>query len=239
MRLQNLTALVTGGGSGIGAEIAARLQSEGAQVWVMGRRRETLEQVSANLVVGDIAAAGDRERAVETCGDLDILVNNAADGDAGWERTLEVNLSAAHHLTELAVPGLTRRRGAIVNVSSLGGVRAHAGSPQYGVSKAGLIQLTRSQAARFGPVGVRANAVCPGWVRTPMADHTMRELFDPDPEAGYAKATRYVPLRRPGTPAEVAAAVAFLASPDATYISGAVLMVDGGAAVVDAGMLPE
>jgi meso-butanediol dehydrogenase / (S,S)-butanediol dehydrogenase / diacetyl reductase len=237
MRLEGRTALVTGGGSGIGAEIARRLAADGATVWVMGRRREPLARVSAHTVVGDIVVEADRARAVAECGDLDVLVNNAATGEGDWDTTLDVNLTAAHRLTELALPGLVRRKGAIVNVSSLGGLRAHAGSPQYGVSKAALIQLTRSQAVRLGPQGVRANAVCPGWVRTAMADQTMRDVFDPDTETGYERATRHVPLRRPGTPAEVAAAVAFLASPEAGYITAAVLTIDGGASVVDAGML--
>ena len=101
-----------------------------------------------------------------------------------------------------------------------------------------MLQLSRALAVRLGPRGVRVNAVCPGWVRTPMADDSM-SMFSADTEVGYARATRFVPLRRPGLPQEVASAVAFLASPDASYITGATLMIDGGASVVDVGFLTE
>jgi meso-butanediol dehydrogenase / (S,S)-butanediol dehydrogenase / diacetyl reductase len=113
---------------------------------------------------------------------------------------------------------------------------AGPGQPQYAVSKAALVMLTKSLAVTLGPRGVRANAICPGWVRTPMADHEMSALGS-DTEAAYREATRNVPLRRPAHPDEVAAAAVFLASGEASYVSGAVLTVDGGMMAVDIGSL--
>ncbi len=229
--------LVTGGGSGIGAAIARRLADEGAEVWVMGRREAPLRAVSEHVITGDVGTRADCARAIAECGPLDVLVNNAGIGGGDWERTLAINLTGAHWLCELAAGDLCERGGNIVNVASLGGLRAHGGSGEYGVSKAGMLQLTRSLAVRLGPRGVRVNAVCPGWVRSPMADESM-QMFAEDTEEGYRRATRYVPLRRPGMPEEVASAVAFLASPGASYITGATLTIDGGASIVDVGMLP-
>ena len=119
-------ALVTGGGSGIGAAIARRLASDGAEVWVMGRRREALLDVSDNVIVGDVSVRDDCSRAIAECGPLDILINNAGVGDADWERTLAINLTGAHWLAELATDGLCARRGAVVNVASVGAIRAHS-----------------------------------------------------------------------------------------------------------------
>ena len=236
MRLDGKTVLVTGGGSGIGAAIVARFAAEGATVWAMGRRREHLERVSERIIAGDVGDAGDRRRAVETTGPLDVLVNNAGLGDGGWDDMLAVNLTAAHELCVLAADGLTQRGGAIVNVASVAALVAGPGDPQYAVSKAGLVMLTKSLAVTLGPRGVRANAICPGWVRTPMADSEMAALGD-DVEAAYRTVTEHVPLGRPALPGEVAAAALFLASDEASYISGAVLTVDGGMTAVDVGTL--
>jgi meso-butanediol dehydrogenase / (S,S)-butanediol dehydrogenase / diacetyl reductase len=236
VRLDGRTILVTGGGTGIGAAIVRRFAAEGATVWAMGRRRETLEASGGRPIAGDVADAGDRERALAETGPLDVLVNNAALGDAPWDLTIAVNLTAAHRLSELAAGGLAERRGAIVNVASVAALFAGPGRPQYAVSKAALVMLTKSLAVTLGARGVRANAICPGWVRTPMADAEMAALGG-DREAAYREATRHVPLGRPAQPDEVAAAALFLASGEASYISGAVLTVDGGMTAVDLGSL--
>jgi meso-butanediol dehydrogenase/(S,S)-butanediol dehydrogenase/diacetyl reductase len=233
--LQGKTILVTGGGSGIGAAIVERFAAEGATVWAMGRRREQLERVSERIVVGDVADASDRRRAIETTGPLDVLINNAGIGDGGWDDMLAVNLTGAHELCTLAADGLAQR-GAIVNVASVAALVAGPGDPQYAVSKAGLVMLTKSLAVTLGRRGVRANAICPGWVRTPMADGEMAAL-GADVEAAYRRVTEHVPLARPALPGEVAAAALFLASDEASYISGAVLTVDGGMTAVDVGSL--
>ena len=229
MRLEGRTALVTGGGSGIGAAIVRRFAAEGATVWAMGRRRETLEASGGKPIAGDVADADDRRRALEQTGPLDVLVNNAGLGDADWDATLAVNLTAAHRLADAAADGLAARRGSIVNVSSVAALVAGPGAPQYAVSKAALVMLTKSLAVTLGPRGVRANAICPGWVRTPMADVEMAAL-GADTDGAYREVTRHVPL-------EVAAAALFLASDEASYVSGAVLTVDGGMTAVDVGTL--
>src|SRR5207248_10587130 len=142
----------------------------------------------------------------------------------------------AHRVADAAADGLAARRGSIVNVSSVAALVAGPGAPQYAVSKAALVMLTKSLAVTLGRRGVRANAICPGWVRTPMADVEMAALGG-DVEAAYARVTTHVPLGRPALPDEVAAAALFLASDEAAYVSGAVLTVDGGLTAVDVGSL--
>jgi meso-butanediol dehydrogenase / (S,S)-butanediol dehydrogenase / diacetyl reductase len=246
-------ALVTGGGSGIGAATARRLAAAGYAVCVTGRRREPLEEVAGETgglaVVADTADGDAIERAVnaaaERFGGLDVLVCNAGTGASGavadqtperWTRVIETNLTGAFLACRAALPHLVESRGAVVIVASLAGLRAGPESAAYGASKAGLIMLTQSIALDYGPRGVRANCVCPGWVRTSMADAEMDELAERtggDREAAYERANRMVPLRRPGTPQEVAEAIAWLASPASSYVNGAVLPVDGGGAIVD------
>jgi meso-butanediol dehydrogenase / (S,S)-butanediol dehydrogenase / diacetyl reductase len=232
-RYEGLRALVTGGGSGIGAATARRLLAEGAEVWVMGRTEQSLRAVSERVVVGDVASLADCERAIAETGPLDLLVNNAGTvGGESFAETIAVNLTGPQQLTELAREGLIARRGAIVNVASTAALYAGAGAGDYNTSKGGLVMLTRSLAVELGPHGVRANAVCPGWVRTPAGERTMGALGT-GLEDAWTLSSRNAPLRRPGTADEIAAVVAFLGSSDAAYVTGAVLMADGGSSAVD------
>jgi NAD(P)-dependent dehydrogenase (short-subunit alcohol dehydrogenase family) len=238
-------AIVTGAGSGIGAAVARRLSADGHGLVLVGRRRESLDDVaggltSAEVVTADVGEPADCERAVaaavERFGGVDVLVNNAGVSDEGWDRTLRINLTGAHLMTQAALPHLLARGGAIVNVASINAFLAGPGWSAYCVTKAGLVMLTRCLATDHGPAGLRANAVCPGWVRTPMGDADMAEvgrLQGTDVEGAYALVHRGHPMGRAAEPEEVAAAVAFLAGPDASYVNGVALPVDGGTMAVD------
>jgi meso-butanediol dehydrogenase / (S,S)-butanediol dehydrogenase / diacetyl reductase len=251
------TAIITGGGSGIGAATARRMAQAGFAVCVTGRRREPLEQIAhevgGHAIVADTSepegASSVVAEAVERFGRLDALVANAGTGADGtvteqtlerWNRVIATNLTGTFLACQAALPHLLETRGAIVTVASLAGLRAGPGSAAYGASKAGAIMLTQCIAVDYGPQGVRANCVCPGWTRTPMADAAMDELAEQretDRESAYELATATIPARRPGDPEEVAATIAWLAGPDSTYVNGAVIAVDGGSAAVDAATL--
>jgi NAD(P)-dependent dehydrogenase (short-subunit alcohol dehydrogenase family) len=250
-------AIITGAGSGIGAAVARRLGAEGWRLVLTGRRAEPLraiaDEVEATVLPGDVRsethATALVEAATQAYGRLDGLVLNAGTTIAGrvddtspeqWQLVLDTNLTGPFLLCRAALTQLRSSRGAIVAVASIAATVAGPELAAYGVAKAGLLRLMQSIAVDFGSVGVRANTVNPGWIRTEMADAEMGTLVGTrgaDLDGVYELATRHVPARRPGSAEEAAAAVAWLLSADASYVNGAVINVDGGTAVVDAGML--
>lgn len=250
-----MSVLITGGGTGIGAATARLMAAQGIDVTVCGRRAEVLRAVAAEIgghwTVADCSdpeqAAGAVAAVVERTGGLDGVVASAgtmvtgsvlqtepADWDACWRG----NVGSAFLVARAALPHLVASRGGLVFVASIAGLRSSSGSAAYAAAKAATISLGQSVAVEHGPDGVRANVVCPGWVRTDMADAEMDALGEADRDTAYATVTGLVPARRAAQPAEVAAAVAWLLSPAASYVNGAVLTVDGGTTLVDAGTVP-
>lgn len=258
--VQERVVVVTGGGTGIGAAIAARYAADGAHVAIVGRRREPLDAVAAATgafpVVADAADGASAAAAVAEIlaqwGRIDVLVANAGGhgfapvaetSDENWAAAMSANLTTAFVMARETLPALLasaeRSGGAeIVIVSSLAGLFAGPSVAGYTVGKHALIGLTKTLARDYSRRGVRVNAVCPGWVRTPMADAEMDEFAAHAPEivdraAGYAAVTRDVPLGRPAEAAEIASIVRFLGSSESSYMTGSVLVADGGAHIVD------
>jgi 3-oxoacyl-[acyl-carrier protein] reductase len=233
--LEGKRALVTGASRGIGRAIAAELARAGADV-VIGYRSGAEEaqslatELGARAVQADVSSAEDAARLVEEAGDLDILVNNAGltrDGllarmsDDDWRTVIDTNLSSVFYTCRAVTrPMMRKRRGAIVNVSSIVGVHGNWGQTNYAASKAGIIGFTKSLARELGSRGVRANVVAPGYVKT--------QLTDVLPEDATKAMLDNTPLGRLGEPEDVAGAVRFLCSDDASFITGEVLLVDGG-----------
>ncbi len=243
-RLEGRVALVTGASRGIGAAVAKRLAAEGAVVAVnyAGRADAAAEVVSAIDTEGGTAAAFQADVSdpsacsklvddvVARFGRVEVLVNNAGitrDGllvrmsDDDWRAVLETNLSGAFYLSRAVGKLMMKQRsGSIINISSVVGVMGNAGQANYAAAKAGLIGLTKSVARELAGRGVRANAVAPGFIATDMTDSL--------PESAREAATASIAMGRLGAPEDIAAMVAFLASDDASYITGQVIAVDGG-----------
>ena len=233
--LDGKTALVTGASRGIGRAIAVELARAGASVVVgyrSGRQEgeELAQEIGGRAVQADVSVPEEAARLVEEAGDVDILVNNAGltrDGvlarmsDDDWRAVLETNLSSVFYTCRAVTRGMMKRRaGAIVNVSSIVGVHGNWGQTNYAASKAGIIGFTKSLAQELGSRGVRANVVAPGYIKT--------QLTDVIPEEARAKMLDLTPLGRLGEPENVAGAVRFLCSDEASFITGGVLLVDGG-----------
>ena len=254
MRFRDRTALVTGASSGIGRACALGLGAEGARVVVAGRRAERLGEVVEHIDAAGgeaVAVAGDvRDEAVcrtcvaaavESFGGLDMLVNAAGvigpgvgllgTEPAEWDRMMDSNLRSMFLLTRAAAPELIKRKGSIVNLSSVAGLRPYVGLLSYCVSKAGVDMFTRCAALDLAPHGVRVNAVNPGVVVTEL--HTVTNAI-PD-YAGFLERSKGThPIGRVGKPEEVASLILYLLGDDAGWITGACCSIDGGRALASA-----
>lgn len=233
--LEGKTALVTGASRGIGRAIAVELAVAGASV-VVGYRsgqqeaEEVAREIGGRAVQADVADPGSARALVEAAGDVDILVNNAGltrDGllarmsDADWHTVIATNLSSVFYTCRaVARPMMKRRSGTIVNVSSIVGVHGNWGQTNYAASKAGIIGFTKSLARELGSRNVRANVVAPGYVQT--------QLTEVLPEEAKQAMLQQTPLGRLGDPRDVAGVVRFLCSEEASFVTGEVLLVDGG-----------
>ena len=238
-------ALVTGASRGIGREIALAYARAGADVAVLARNPELLE-----VVAGEVRALGRRAviatadvldadatrtataEAIEALGGLDILVNNAGGNSfstpvasmrmSGWEKTMRLNLDSIVHITQVSLPALGEGGGSIINVSSVAGLRGAPTMAHYGAAKAALISLTQSLAVESAWMGVRVNALVPGWIETDLTD-----FLRASDDAERAALSR-VPMQRWGRVEEIAEPAVFLASDAASFMTGQVLVVDGG-----------
>jgi NAD(P)-dependent dehydrogenase (short-subunit alcohol dehydrogenase family) len=246
--LEDKVALITGAGAGIGGGIAERFSEAGASVVIFDVNGESAAKMSRKLdqirlgcslaVQGDVSKEDEVKTAVEKAcarfGTVDILVNNAGIDVSGlvpemssseWDRVMNVNLKGAFLFSKYVIPHMRGRGGAIVNISSVHALVSNEAYAAYDASKAGMLAMTRTLALDHGRDGIRVNAICPGYINTPMTEEWFKE--QPDPEATLKQVLAFHPLGRIGTTRDVAEAALFLVSDAASFVSGTYLVVDG------------
>jgi NAD(P)-dependent dehydrogenase (short-subunit alcohol dehydrogenase family) len=248
-RVEGKVAIVTGGNAGIGEAVAKRFADEGAAVVITGRRQQELDRVMSGIrhnkgkcltvagsVTDELHVRDVTQRALDSFGRIDVLVNNAGIGefgkrlhdtdDAAWARIIDVNLTGVFRMTRAVVPQMLKQgRGTIINISSVASLVGIPGAPAYAASKGGLDAFTRALAIDYAKDGIRCNVVNPGLIDTPMAAPLMA-----NPEMLQPILSHYA-LQRPGTPEEVANMVLYLASDEAGWVTGGTFTIDGGMTV--------
>ena len=257
MKLEGKVALVTGGGTGIGAAIAERFVKEGAKVCITGRRQQMIDKVARSLpsgtvttCSGDVSKDDDVARMVKTTlsfgGKLDVLINNAGISSQvpvadlnreEWQKVFDVNLTGPFLLMKASIPHMIKAGGgSIINIASVGGLRCLPNFPAYCSSKAGLIMLTQQTALDYGRHNIRCNAICPCAIKTEMTEKEFGQIgkmLGMETDSFFAMVSKVLPLQRFGQPPEIGGICTFLASDDSSFMTGAALVIDAGTAVVD------